>query len=204
MPPLTRSAKRNLRRARIRATSRAALDDPLPRSPEPAVVRDQLRVMSHYSECIGDILSADATSPHNGRFRALFGGRVLESFDTEADLVAFAQRSPVSVTLVIPTDANSPPVTRIRPRIENWIIATKTVRVQLSSYSAPEIADGVEIEIAVGEVYDHPNYDQGTHIETSRIMERTDKEIITMSGSVYQLGERAPTRKLNIYGSMIC
>lgn len=70
-------------------------------------------------------------------------------------------------------------------RLEQWsLIHTGT------PFSAPETVT----TIATGDVYDDPRHEDGTHVHTSEVAEYfyPSRQIVTRSGSVYQLGEPDP------------
>lgn len=70
-------------------------------------------------------------------------------------------------------------------RLENWSV----VSPQTDPYKAPELCSLV----LRGNVYGHPNFEDGKEIITSTIVETTDDgKIKTYSGNVYELGEVDP------------
>lgn len=67
-------------------------------------------------------------------------------------------------------------------RLENWHFGI----TELDPYTPPECAGSV----LGGEVYGHPNFNDGDKVTTSRLVEfdPKGKVAITASGSVYELG----------------
>ena len=71
-------------------------------------------------------------------------------------------------------------------RIENWAIVTLAAEFHL----APEMQNA----LLQGQVFGHPRFNDGHVVMTSSIVGKNDKnEILTHSGSVYELGEINPT-----------
>jgi len=67
--------------------------------------------------------------------------------------------------------------------LENWSLVFK------DPYQAPEL----QRPALHGDVYGHPNFEDGSTVTTSTIVGITDDEkIITHSGSEYELGEVDP------------
>lgn len=67
------------------------------------------------------------------------------------------------------------------PRMENWSICNFLP----DEYAAPESG----VPVLRGEVHDHERFEDGTYITTSKIVAVSkDKDITTVSGSVYVLG----------------
>ena len=66
------------------------------------------------------------------------------------------------------------------PRLENWSVGSQN----LTPYTAPELSQ----PRLMGEVYGHPNFDNGERITTSPIEKINGWVITTLSGSVYELG----------------
>lgn len=66
-------------------------------------------------------------------------------------------------------------------KLENWSKGA----VPSSPFQAPELW----VPRLAGNVYGHPNFEDGTAVTTSRIVGKRDGKVITGSGSEYELGE---------------
>ena len=67
-------------------------------------------------------------------------------------------------------------------RLENWSVRSS------NAYLAPENNP----TYLCGEAYGHPRYENGAKIRTSIIVDVSGRQVITISGTVYELGEIRP------------
>lgn len=65
--------------------------------------------------------------------------------------------------------------------IHNW----KIVPTSYDPYQAPELMD----RSIAGNVFNHPHFDDGQTVITSRIVDAEGRKVFTLSGSEYQLGK---------------
>lgn len=70
------------------------------------------------------------------------------------------------------------------PKLDNWAC----VSASDDPYKSPE-ASGLALK---GQVVDHPRFDDGKLIRTSRVIKATGRTVVTISGSVYELGDPEP------------
>jgi hypothetical protein len=63
--------------------------------------------------------------------------------------------------------------------LENWFLVID------NPYSPPEIS----IPSLKGDVYGHESFEDGSHIQTSRVVDIKKRMVTTISGSEYTLGE---------------
>lgn len=66
-------------------------------------------------------------------------------------------------------------------KLENWAI----VALPSDPYEAPELWR----QSIYGDVYDNPRFDDGTRVTTSRIVGKRNGNVVTKSGSEYELGQ---------------
>jgi len=71
-------------------------------------------------------------------------------------------------------------------QIENWCVIQSMD--EDITYLSPEMRS----RYIAGNVYGHPTHEDGKYIRTSKVVWANDKEVTTVSGSKYLLGEPAP------------
>ncbi len=67
------------------------------------------------------------------------------------------------------------------PKLENWSMVNRNE----NSYQAPEQG----IPALSGEVYNHPRFEDGLIVTTSSIINKKGENVLTYSGSEYELGK---------------
>jgi hypothetical protein len=71
-------------------------------------------------------------------------------------------------------------------RIENWAVVFPP---SISPYTAPELLK----QSLQGEIFGHPKFNDGKFVTTSSIIGKNSRnEILTLSGSTYELGQIDP------------
>lgn len=70
-------------------------------------------------------------------------------------------------------------------RMENWGV--------VASVNNPYAPSWAQSRSLYGQVYNHPGFEDGEYVTTSSVVGKTkEDEVVTLSGSIYQLGQINP------------